>query len=199
MPDGSLKSSNALRQHCKERGLKYIRHNGTQQPARQIKEACTCRKLCYMKFMDDVRRKLLANLLGLSANGQFIFLSSHIERVAVQRPRFKYFPRKSVRIYFLPYNSGRIQVCMRMFANTYDITDKRLRLLNEKIHIGSYGEIVNKFTTNPSDNVVAAQPSVSDYQEEAGKLLVIFYHLRIYPLKNCFSIRTRRGYGTGRF
>ncbi|XP_065074319.1 uncharacterized protein LOC135698317 isoform X2 [Ochlerotatus camptorhynchus] len=167
--DGSAKSSNALRQHCKERGLSFIRQNGIEQPARQIKEACICRRLCYMKFLDDIRSKLLSNLLGLSAEGQIMFLSSHITTVAVRRPSFKYCRRKSVHIYHLPSNSGRIQVCMRMFANTFDITDKKLRILNEKIHTGSYDYLANKSTTHVPNDDVTPLPSASNCDDEEAE------------------------------
>lgn len=164
--DGSFASSNAVRQYCKERGLSYIRINGLEEPARQIKEACMCRKRCYMKFMDDVRSKLLNNLLGLSALGQRKFFSSHITTVAIQRPRFKYCPRKSRHIYHLPSNSGLTQVCMRMFANTFDITDKKLRILFDKIDSGTLDSNTKSIISDPNYDEPSLQSASNRDDEE---------------------------------
>ncbi|XP_058814013.1 uncharacterized protein LOC131677931 [Topomyia yanbarensis] len=64
----------------KERGLEYIRADGTKVPARAIQCPCHCSKLkCVEKFDDELRTKLLSNYLQLTLSGQNQFLSNHIE------------------------------------------------------------------------------------------------------------------------
>ncbi|XP_062708712.1 uncharacterized protein LOC115263253 [Aedes albopictus] len=143
----SYKSIRAVRKYCKERGLPYLRHNGYQQPARNVKDACMCFKFCYAKFMEDTREKMLNNLLELSAEGQNIFLICHIEVVPAHRPKHGK-QQKSVRNYYLPSNSGRVRVCKMMFANTFDLSDKRVRVLNHKAETGAYDGWLRKFRSS---------------------------------------------------
>lgn len=137
--DASYKSIRVVRKYCQERGLPYLRHNGHQQPARSVKDACTCRKLCYAKFSDDLRAKLLNNLLELSADGQNTFLICHIESIPAHCPKQAQ-QQKSVRNYYLPSDSGRVRVCKVMFANTFDLSAKKLRGIHRKATSGAYDE-----------------------------------------------------------
>ncbi|XP_058831239.1 uncharacterized protein LOC131689897 isoform X2 [Topomyia yanbarensis] len=120
------------RQRCKERGSSYIRLNGSEVPARQLKVACTCLKLCYAKITNKSRQKLLDNLLKLSFRGQNNFLSSHMRVMATKRPT-KYDSRRHFSyIYYIPVEAGVMKVCKLMFMNTFDIGDKKIRLLAQK-------------------------------------------------------------------
>lgn len=81
----SKKLSNKLR---KEKGLSYVRKNGTEVAARKLRKACTCMKRkCYEKFNDALREKLLRNLLELKSSGQNQFLSQHVAVTFVERHR----------------------------------------------------------------------------------------------------------------
>ncbi|XP_029719338.1 uncharacterized protein LOC115261580 [Aedes albopictus] len=81
----SKKLSNKLR---KEKGLSYVRKNGTEVAARKLRKACTCMKRkCYEKFNAALREKLLRNLLELKSSGQNQFLSQHVAVTFVERHR----------------------------------------------------------------------------------------------------------------
>lgn len=68
----------AERQFRKANGYRYIRHDGTEAPARKLKPACSCRLMCCRKISNDARQVLINNLLNLSVEGQGNFIHSHI-------------------------------------------------------------------------------------------------------------------------
>ncbi|XP_062565031.1 uncharacterized protein LOC134227504 [Armigeres subalbatus] len=124
-------------QNARMRGLEYRQPNGVIVPARSIKQPCTCTKLgCHKKYEDSTRKKLLENLLKLSISLQNQFLGNHIAIRATARPKVLNSRRLFSRSYFLPGFNGRIRVCKDMFMSTFDVKDKKIRLLAEKQLIG---------------------------------------------------------------
>ncbi|XP_062710640.1 uncharacterized protein LOC134284011 [Aedes albopictus] len=126
----SKKLSNKLR---KEKGLSYVRKNGTEVAARKLRKACTCMKRkCYEKFNDALREKLLRNLLELKSSGQNQFLSQHVAVTFVERHRVINSRRAFTYKYYLPGHGGQVRVCLQMFLNTFDVTEKKIRILVSK-------------------------------------------------------------------
>ncbi|XP_053694607.1 uncharacterized protein LOC128742300 [Sabethes cyaneus] len=121
-------------QHARLRGLEHWQTNGVLVPPRSVKPPCGCsRRKCFRKYDDSVRKKMLESLLKLTSSGQKRFLSSHmVIRAAGKGKRSTSSRRLFSRSYFLPAPNGWIEVCKEMFCSTFDIKDKKLRLLAEK-------------------------------------------------------------------
>lgn len=86
----------------KEKGLQYIRLDGTIVPARSIKASCNCKRNCGKKYHDVTRTELLSNLLKLKASGQNQFLANHISVTKIARPKVRFLFFKSFIIYMQP-------------------------------------------------------------------------------------------------
>ncbi|XP_062554040.1 uncharacterized protein LOC134219336 [Armigeres subalbatus] len=121
----------------KEKGLEYIRTNGITVPARKVQQTCNCMKRkCHEKFSDELREKLLKNLLLLTLSGQNQFLSNHVTVTYVHRHRVVNSRRVFTYKYYLPGDGGQIRVCLKMFLNTFNVTEKKIRVLVSKKVIG---------------------------------------------------------------
>lgn len=147
-------SRRKINQIAKTKGHSYVRADGTVVPARTVKPACCCTKLkCKEKYTYEVRCQLLKNMLELSASGQNQFLSNHMALRTTARPTVMlkfyiyllpiFYPyitllqvvnsrRLFSRSYYLPAVNGRVRVCKEMFMATFDIKDKKLRVLAGK-------------------------------------------------------------------
>ncbi|XP_055632844.1 uncharacterized protein LOC129773272 [Toxorhynchites rutilus septentrionalis] len=121
----------------KEKGLQYIKRDGTLVPARHVQPPCACRMRCNEKFSEPVRKKLLASLLDLTYPGQNQFLSSHITVISTVRPQVLISRRTWSRIYKLPGVGGAVKVCKRMFVSTYDLKERKTRVLADKLVSGA--------------------------------------------------------------
>ena len=72
------------------RGLQYTRADGVVIPARSVKPPCSCSKYkCYEKYSEEIRQKLLKNLLKLTTSGQNQFISNHFSIRTTARPKVK--------------------------------------------------------------------------------------------------------------
>lgn len=95
------------------KGLEYTRIDGSIIPARSVKPPCSCTKYkCHEKYSEEIRQKLLSNLLKLTTSGQNQFLSNHISIRTTARPKVKIqhlnFKRKFNLIYKLSLGSVQI-------------------------------------------------------------------------------------------
>ncbi|XP_062549745.1 uncharacterized protein LOC134214372 isoform X2 [Armigeres subalbatus] len=120
----------------KEKGLPYKRNDGTTIPARFVKPPCCCRMRCFEKFSEPIRNKLLHGLLALTQSGQNQFLSSHISIINTIRPKVLISRRTRSRIYRLPGVGGAVKVCKLMFMSTFDLKDRKVRVLADKLVLG---------------------------------------------------------------
>ncbi|XP_062712986.1 uncharacterized protein LOC115261639 [Aedes albopictus] len=120
------------------RGLQYTRADGVVIPARSVKPPCSCSKYkCYEKYSEEIRQKLLKNLLKLTTSGQNQFISNHFSIRTTARPKgLGHSRRVFTRSYFLPAVNGRIHVCKEMFSHTLDVKDKKIRVLADKKVVG---------------------------------------------------------------
>ncbi|XP_062555461.1 uncharacterized protein LOC134220417 [Armigeres subalbatus] len=126
-------------QEARMKGLEYKRSDGVVIPARSVKPPCSCTKYkCHEKYGEEIRQKLMHNLLKLTSSGQNQFLSNHMTIRNTVRPKgVGHSRRMFTRSYFLPAVNGRIHVCKEMFMNTFDVKDKKLRVLADKKVVGS--------------------------------------------------------------
>ncbi|XP_058461334.1 uncharacterized protein LOC131436562 isoform X2 [Malaya genurostris] len=113
----------------RERGWSYIRTDGSKAPPRQIKPACSCRRFCNVKIQNESRQKLLDNLLKLSFDGQNHFLACHMKIMATKRQTRAFSRRQFSYAYYMPVEAGVMKVCKQFFMNTFDVGDKKMRLL----------------------------------------------------------------------
>ncbi|XP_053685829.1 uncharacterized protein LOC128735366 [Sabethes cyaneus] len=121
----------------KIKGLPYTKVDGNTVPARQVQPPCSCKMRCYDKFSEPVRKRLLASLLDLTQSGQNQFLSSHIAVIKTVRPKVLISRRALTRIYRLPGVQGAVKVCKRMFMSTFDLRERKVRVLADKLVLGA--------------------------------------------------------------
>ncbi|KAL1374941.1 hypothetical protein pipiens_017799 [Culex pipiens pipiens] len=130
----SLRKTNRI---AKEKGLQYVRKNGTIVQARRVRAPCKCKKKCYDKYTLSVRRQLLSNFLRLKSSGQNQFLANHMVVKLTTRVRVVNSRRTYTRIYKMPAVNGTTIVCKQMFMRTFDVNDRKLRVLAAKIVKGN--------------------------------------------------------------
>ncbi|XP_058442947.1 uncharacterized protein LOC131438653 isoform X2 [Malaya genurostris] len=122
-----------VRKRLKECGKPYKRSDGTVVSARCIKANCNCFRLkCFEQYTDKIRTSILKQFLKLRTSGQNQFISNHVLVKPVHGSRVLNSRRTFTRIYHLPALNGRRRVCKKMFQNTLDIKDKKVRWLSEK-------------------------------------------------------------------
>ncbi|XP_065090549.1 uncharacterized protein LOC135711607 [Ochlerotatus camptorhynchus] len=120
----------------KEKGSSYKRMDGTVVQARRVQPPCGCKMRCYDKFSESVRQNLLLKLLTLTQSGQNQFLSNHIVVINTVRPKVLISRRTRSRIYRLPGVGGPVKVCKLMFMATFDLKDRKVRTLANKLVLG---------------------------------------------------------------
>ncbi|XP_062705384.1 uncharacterized protein LOC115265159 isoform X2 [Aedes albopictus] len=121
----------------KERGLSYVRKDGTKVPAREIKPTCDCKLKCSKKYPENIRQKFLDNLLRLKMDSQNQFLANHITVKRTARPQVVNSRRSYTRVYKLPGVKGTVKVCKTMFQATFDIGCRKMRTLAARVVAGS--------------------------------------------------------------
>lgn len=85
--------------------------------------------------------------------------------------------QKSVRNYYLPSDSGRVRVCKVMFANTFDLSAKKLRGIHRKATSGAYDEWLKQLL--PVQEGLDIGPEEQDSSEFYLKIQSIFFYLSI--------------------
>ncbi|XP_058815922.1 uncharacterized protein LOC131679247 [Topomyia yanbarensis] len=126
-----------LNRTAKEKGLQYIRKDGTVVPTRSVKPPCKCNMECFSKYTEAVRKEILTNFLRLKSSGQNQFLATHMFVKQTARIRVVNSRRTYSRVYKLPSHNGTTTVCKVMFMDTFDIKDRKLRCLADKIIQGN--------------------------------------------------------------
>ncbi|XP_058821270.1 uncharacterized protein LOC131683363 [Topomyia yanbarensis] len=193
-------------QNSRMKGLEYTRTDGVLIPARSVKAACSCTKYkCHEKYSTAMREKLLINLLKLTTSGQNQFLSNHISIRTTARPKGIGFSRRVfTRSYFLPALNGRIRVCKEMFMNTFDVKDKKIRVLADKKVVGSgvtaddlrsknkSQKTLHESDLNYIEQHIRSFPAyTSHYARERTEKLYLSSDLSVNRMHNLYKVKCR--------
>lgn len=120
----------------KDKGVEYLTYSGVARAGRQLRPPCheLCRSKCQAKVTEEQRQKLFKEYYAFgSLPLQWVYIAKNTDRTLPkqrlrQGQRFKnvdFIPRKERKSnirYYLTIAGERIQVCQRMFHNTFDIT-----------------------------------------------------------------------------
>ncbi|XP_021707751.1 uncharacterized protein LOC110678758 isoform X2 [Aedes aegypti] len=169
-PNKKKADSRRKNQKLKEKGLSYKRADGTIVPARRVQSACNCKMRCSEKFSEPVRKELLLKLLELKQSGQNQFLSSHMSVINKLRPKVLISRRTWSRIYMLPGVGGKVKVCKHMFMSTFDIKERKIRVLADKLLLG--GGIANDDKRMNNHSQKQLSPEHAEY---------IIKHIKSFP------------------
>ncbi|KAL9701092.1 hypothetical protein quinque_004533 [Culex quinquefasciatus] len=121
----------AINHNARVQGKEYRKADGTVVPARSIKPACKHLK-CNEQFDQPAREMILKRFLELTLSGQNQLLSSYMDIDVTRHPQVVNSRRLFTRQYYLPSNGGRAKVCKLMFEATFDIGDKKSRIIADK-------------------------------------------------------------------
>lgn len=118
-----------MNKNRKERGLKYVRKDGTVVPARQVKPPCGCRMKCYEKYSEPIRQKLLTNLLRLKSDSQNQFLANHITVQYTSRPQVNKICLSAIlhqgNIHINIYQHININIFLQFYSQTIRLTTNK--------------------------------------------------------------------------
>jgi hypothetical protein len=123
--------------------LKSVRKNGNIPNKKEMKEACTCLKLCSEKVANATRNKIFNHFWELgSRSRKREFIVRHVSKIDIKRVRVENSRRTCTLQYNLPVeNSGGglmlVKVCKKMFLNTLSISEKYVRTALHKVLRGT--------------------------------------------------------------
>ncbi|CAK1544716.1 unnamed protein product [Leptosia nina] len=119
-------------------GLEYINANGKVVPPKQPGPDCNCRRQCFQKVPEDVRRKTFQGFYSMKTHDeQNAYLFGLMRQVDVKRKRVKSSSRRTCTFeYYIRVRGKETQVCQTAFKNIHAITERKVRVLCKKMDDG---------------------------------------------------------------
>lgn len=127
---------------AREKGKEYLSYNGRKMPAKSPHEGVICKENCKLKCNQKFDRNQRASILeayynmDVNAKNCLLFKSIDIKLVARHRKNAKSHKSFSYR-YNITVNSQVIQVCKTAICNLYQISRKKIDIIQKKLSKGS--------------------------------------------------------------
>lgn len=133
------------RYEARSKGNPFISTSKKFVPGKSLKPACSCKRKCKEKFPESVRLKIFQDFYKLDRSSQNQFIAQNFVEVEkkVERRRQDQQPsrRQFSLMYYLHNGGQKIQVCLKMFLNTLDIRQGKIKILSRKKRESTSGSI----------------------------------------------------------
>lgn len=126
----------------REAGESYISYKGNVIPAKSIKMGILCHDKCRLNctntFTEEIRESILKSFYKLNVDAKNALLFNNIEKVPIKRTRKGAVKHKSSSYKYMVTSGGvRIRVCKKALANLYQISLKKIEIIQTKIKSGA--------------------------------------------------------------
>ncbi|CAG9579977.1 unnamed protein product [Danaus chrysippus] len=181
-------------------GQQYVSRGGKLKNKKELRPACStsCKLKCFDKFDTDVRQNIHSNFWQLADHTkQWEFINKFTKKILKKRmttegPSRRQFTTK----YFLPAPKDDTfkteQVCMKMFLNTFSITDQFVRTAHSKLnqegitltdnrgkHAHHPTVVDSEMIKSVCDHVASLQPIESHYTRKDNSKLYLDSNLNM--------------------
>ncbi|XP_072386058.1 uncharacterized protein [Diabrotica undecimpunctata] len=135
---------------CRQRGEAYKNYKGELKPAKNIVKGTNlcpekCRRQCSQVFTIEDRKKILSSWYKLDINAKNSFLYNSIKIIPTYQQRTGALKHKTASFqYNVTYGAKQTITCKRAFVSLYNISMKKVDLIQKQIKMGLAAPLPDK-------------------------------------------------------